>query len=170
MLQTYLNRFLWWTTLVLLQVFFFSHIHLLGYATPFIYLYIVVKMSSDTNRNALMLWAFLLGMLVDAFADTPGMNAAAAVFLAFIRPTLLRLFLPRDSNDTFTPSIHSMGLSSYVKYLSLSVLFHHALLFTMAFFSLASPLELLLRIVSSAVLSVVCMLAIEGLQQRKSNP
>ena len=55
MLQTYLNRFLWWTTLVLLQVFFFNHIHLLGYATPFIYLYIVVKMSSDTNRNALML-------------------------------------------------------------------------------------------------------------------
>ena len=165
MLQTYFNRAIWWTMLVLLQVFFFNHVHLLGYATPFIYLFIVVKLSSDISRHALMLWAFLLGLLIDAFSDTPGMNAAAAVFLAFLRPTLLRLFVPRDANDTFTPSIHSMGLSSYVKYLSMCVLFHHLLLFTIAFFSLASPLELLLRIVSSALLTVVCLLAVEGLQQ-----
>ncbi len=170
MLQTYFNRAIWWTMLVLLQVFFFNHVHLLGYATPFIYLFIVVKLSSDISRHALMLWAFLLGLLIDAFSDTPGMNAAAAVFLAFLRPTLLRLFVPRDANDTFTPSIHSMGLSSYVKYLSMCVLFHHLLLFTIAFFSLASPLELLLRIVSSALLTVVCLLAVEGLQQQKSHP
>ena len=170
MLQTYLNRALWWTVLVLLQVFFFNHIHLFGYATPFIYLYIVVKLSSDISRHALMLWAFLLGLLIDVFSDTPGMNAAAAVFLAFLRPTLLRLFVPRDTNETFTPSIHTMGLSSFVKYLSMCVLFHHLLLFTIAFFSLASPLELLLRIVSSALLTVCCLLAVEGLQQQKSNP
>ena len=170
MLQTYLNRALWWMALVLLQVFFFNHIHLLGYATPFVYLYIVVKQSSDISRHALMLWAFLLGLLIDAFSDTPGMNAAAVVFLAFLRPTLLRLFMPRDTNDTFIPSIHFMGLSSYVKYLSMCVLFHHLLLFTIAFFSLASPLELLLRIVCSSVLSVACILAVEGLQQQKSNP
>lgn len=170
MLQTYFNRAIWWTMLVLLQVFFFNHVHLLGYATPFIYLFIVVKLSSDISRHALMLWAFLLGLLIDAFSDTPGMNAAAVVFLAFLRPTLLRLFVPRDANDTFTPSIHSMGLSSYVKYLSMCVLFHHLLLFTIAFFSLASPLELLLRIVSSALLTVVCLLAVEGLQQQKSHP
>ncbi|MGN0310526.1 MAG: rod shape-determining protein MreD [Bacteroides sp.] len=170
MLQTYLNRALWWTVLVLLQVFFFNHIHLFGYATPFIYLYIVVKLSSDISRHALMLWAFLLGLLIDVFSDTPGMNAAAAVFLAFLRPTLLRLFVPRDTNETFTPSIHTMGLSSFVKYLSMCVIFHHLLLFTIAFFSLSSPLELLMRILSSALLTVCCLLAVEGLQQQKSNP
>ena len=170
MLQTYLNRALWWTVLVLLQVFFFNHIHLFGYATPFIYLYIEVKLSSDISRHALMLWAFLLGLLIDVFSDTPGMNAAAAVFLAFLRPTLLRLFVPRDTNETFTPSIHTMGLSSFVKYLSMCVLFHHLLLFTIVFFSLSSPLELLLRILSSAMLTVCCLLAVEGLQQQKSNP
>lgn len=170
MLQTYLNRALWWTVLVLLQVFFFNHIHLFGYATPFIYLYIEVKLSSDISRHALMLWAFLLGLLIDVFSDTPGMNAAAAVFLAFLRPTLLRLFVPRDTNETFTPSIHTMGLSSFVKYLSMCVLFHHLLLFTIVFFSLSSPLELLLRILSSALLTVCCLLAVEGLQQQKSNP
>ena len=117
-----------------------------------------------------MLWAFLLGLLIDVFSDTPGMNAAAAVFLAFLRPTLLRLFVPRDTNETFTPSIHTMGLSSFVKYLSMCVLFHHLLLFTIVFFSLSSPLELLLRILSSALLTVCCLLAVEGLQQQKSNP
>ena len=46
-----------------------------------------------------MLWAFFFGLTIDVFSDTPGMNAAATVLLAFLRPSLLRLFTPRDNQD-----------------------------------------------------------------------
>ena len=56
-----------------------------------------------------MLWAFFFGLTIDIFADTPGMNAAATVFLAFVRPTFLRLFTPRDTLDSIIPSSGRWG-------------------------------------------------------------
>ena len=72
--------------MVLLQVLILNNVHIAGYATPFLYIYLILKFESDTPRNALMLWAFFLGLAVDVFSDTPGMNAAATVLLAFLRP------------------------------------------------------------------------------------
>lgn len=44
------------------------------------------------------------------FSDTPGMNAAATVLLAFLRPIFLRLFVPRDTLDTLIPAARTMGI------------------------------------------------------------
>lgn len=84
-----------------------------------------------------MLWAFFLGLTVDIFSDTPGMNAAATVALAFLRPTFLRLFVPRDAFENIVPSIKSMGIVPFLKYLVVSVFIHHAILLTIEFFSFA---------------------------------
>ena len=100
----------------------------------FLYIYIILKFESETPRNALMLWAFFLGLTVDIFSDTPGMNAAAAVVLAFSRPTFLRLFVPRDTFEDIVPSVKTMGFASFLKYLVVSVFVHHAVLLTIEFF------------------------------------
>lgn len=113
MLINYLHKIGWFIGLVLLQVLILNNVHIAGYATPFLYIYLILKFESDTPRNALMLWAFFLGLAVDVFSDTPGMNAAATVLLAFLRPTFLRLFVPRDTLDTLVPAIRTMGDSSF---------------------------------------------------------
>ena len=110
-----------------------------------------------------MMWAFVLGLCVDIFSNTPGINAAATVMLAFVRPILLRLFAPRDAQE-FVPSLKNLGLSAYTKYLLVAVLAHHTLLFSIAFFSFSDILTLLLTIVSSTVLTVACILAIDGIR------
>ena len=57
---------------------------------------------------------FFLGLAVDILSDTPGMNAAATVLLAFLRPTFLRLFVPRDTLDTLvTGSPYNGNLSFF---------------------------------------------------------
>ena len=135
MLINYLHKIGWFIGLVLLQVLILNNVHIAGYATPFLYIYLILKFESDTPRNALMLWAFFLGLAVDVFSDTPGMNAAATVLLAFLRPTFLRLFVPRDTLDTLVPAIRTMGILPFLKYLVVSVLIHHGLLLTLEFFS-----------------------------------
>lgn len=162
----YLHRVGWLVGLVLLQVLILNNVHVAGYATPFLYIYLIVKMSSDTSRHALMLWAFFLGLAVDIFSDTPGMNAAASVLFAFLRPALLRLFAPRDMLDTLVPSIRTMGVSSFLKYLVFGVLVHHALLLTVDFFSFAHIGTLLLRIAASTLLTVACIMAVEGIRKK----
>lgn len=165
MLINYLHKIGWFIGLVLLQVLILNNVHIAGYATPFLYIYLILKFESDTPRNALMLWAFFLGLAVDVFSDTPGMNAAATVLLAFLRPTFLRLFVPRDTLDTLVPAI-PMGILPFLKYLVVSVLVHHGLLLTLEFFSFAHIGTLLLRIAASTLLTVTCIMAVEGIRKK----
>lgn len=162
----YLHKIGWFIGLVLLQVLILNNVHIAGYATPFLYIYLILKFESETPRNTLMLWAFFLGLTVDIFSDTPGMNAAASVALAFLRPTFLRLFVPRDTLGDIVPSIKTMGFASFLKYLVVSVFIQHTILLTIEFFSFAHIGTLLLRIITSMLLTITCILAVEGLRKK----
>lgn len=166
MIINYLHKIGWFIGLVLLQVLILNNVHIAGYATPFLYIYLILKFESDVPRNVLMLWAFFLGLTIDILSDTPGMNAAATVMLAFLRPVFLRLFVPRDTLDGLVPAIRTMGVSSFLKYLIVSVFVHHGMLLTIEFFSFAHIGTLLLRIVASTLLTVTCIMAMEGIRKR----
>lgn len=85
------------------------------------------------------------------FSDTPGMNAAATVLLAFLRPSLLRLFTPRDNQDNLVPSFKSMGITPFLKYTTASVFIHSLALLSIEFFSFSGIWLLLLRVAFKAV-------------------
>ena len=156
MIITYIHRIGWFIGLVLLQVLILNSVHIAGYATPFLYIYFILKFSSGTSRNELMLWAFFFGLTIDIFSDTPGMNAAATVLLAFLRPSLLRLFTPRDNPDSFIP---------FLKYTTASVFVHSLALLSIEFFSFTSIWLLLLRVLLCTILTVTCIIAIEGIKK-----
>lgn len=165
MIITYLRRIEWFVALALIQVLVLNNVHIAGYATPFIFIYMILKMSSGTSRSELMLWGFSLGLVVDVFSDTPGMNAAAATFIAFIRPLFLRLFTQRDSTDEFIPAIKTIGASSFIKYVIMCVLFHHTTLLMIESFSLFDLNTLLIKIGASSLFTVLCIMGIEGLNK-----
>lgn len=165
MIITYIQRIGWFIGLVLLQVLILNNVHIGGYATPFLYIYLILKFSSGTSRNELMLWAFFFGLSIDIFSDTPGMNAAATVLLAFIRPSLLRLFTPRDTLDSIVPSFKTMGIVPFLKYTIAGVFIHSLALLSIEFFSFTSIWLLLLRVMLCTILTVTCILAIEGIKR-----
>lgn len=165
MIITYINRIGWFIGLVLLQVLILNNIHIGGYATPFLYIYFILKLDSGISRHELMLWAFFLGLAVDIFSDTPGMNAAASVLIAFIRPSILRLFSPRDNLDNLIPSFKTLGFSPLLKYMTVGVFVHCLTLLTIEFFSFSSIWLLLLRVVTCTLLTVTCIMAIEGIRK-----
>lgn len=165
MLLTYVKRIEWFVALVLLQVLVLNHVHFLGYATPYLYIYLILKFNTGMSRNELMLWAFFLGLMVDIFSDTPGMNAAACVLLAFVRPAILRLFSSRDMSEDIEPSFKSLGINPFVKYVITGILLYTIALLLIESFSFFSLPVLLLRIISSALLTVLCILAIEGIRK-----
>ena len=55
MIQDYLHKSAWFVGLLLLQVLILNYVHIAGYATPFLYIYMIIKMDSETPRNGLML-------------------------------------------------------------------------------------------------------------------
>ncbi len=165
MIVSYLHKMGWFVGLVLVQVLILNHIHLFGIATPFLYIYLLLKFESGTSRNELMLWAFFLGLTVDVFSNTPGMHAAASVALAFARPLILRLFTPRDMLESIVPSFRALGDNNFMKYVVMSVILHHLILILIEFFSFTSIWLMLLRVVACSLFTIICILCVEGIRK-----
>lgn len=161
----FLHRIGWFVGLVLLQVLILNNIHIAGYATPFFYVYFLLKFATGTSRVELMLWGFTLGFIIDVFSNTPGMNAAATTLMAFSRPSILRLFTPRDLLDSIVPSYKTLGFYSFLKYALVAVFVQHLALISLEFFSFTSLPLLLLRVGASTLLTFICIMAVEGIRR-----
>jgi rod shape-determining protein MreD len=164
---TYLQRIEWFVALVLLQVLVLNRVHIQGFATPFFFIYFLFMLDSGTKRNTMLGWGFALGLAVDVFGNTPGMNAAAATLLAFVRQPLLRLVTLRDTTDDFEPGIPAMGIVPFLRYVSLGTLLYCAVFQIIDVFSFFGWGVLALRILSDAVVTVVCILCVEFIRQKK---
>lgn len=157
----------WFLGLAMLQVLVLNQMHILGYATPFLYIYFILKLNTRIGRNALMLWAFTLGLLIDMFGNTPGMNAASATILAFSRTSILRLVTLRDMDEGFRPGFRSMGVSSFLRYIFLASSLFCFVLFLIDTFSFYDLPVLLLKILSSIISTMLCILCVEMLGGEK---
>ena len=161
MIITFIRRFSWFWLLVLVQAFILNNVHVFGYATPFLYIYLILTFDANMSRYSLLLWGFCLGLAVDIFSNTPGVNAAATTLLAFARPVLLHLFTPRDSAEDFSPGFQSMGISPFIRYITFGLLLHQTALILLLTFSFAQPLALLLKVVAGTLITELCMLGVE---------
>ena len=166
-MERILSRMAWLVGLVLLQVLLLNNICLFGLATPFVYIYFLLVLDRDTDINALLLMAFLLGLSVDVFSNTPGVNAGASVLVAFMRPRLLRLFSPRDEFDNFEPGIYTLGIWGFVRYAAVVIFLHHTALYLFEYFSFAHFGALLLRALCSGLLTLILVLAIEFIRHKR---
>lgn len=151
---------------ILLQVLIFNQIHLFGVAVPLVFIYIIFKFQVSLSTVWVLTLSFLLGLVVDIFSNTPGMNSLACTVLAFMRRPILSLYLPHGydyANEV--PSIRTFGMWLYVRYaLTLSFLYCVVifLIESLSFFDLP---YLLLRIIGSTILTFVLILCIDSLSQ-----
>lgn len=162
-----LQRIQWFVFLVLLQVLVLNYVHIGQYATPLFYIYFILKFNADTGRKELMLWAFAMGLCIDMFSNTPGMNAAASVLLAFCRPLLLRSQLLRGNTDIFEPGVRVMGILPFMRYAFAGVLLHVAVLDVLDIFSWAHFDMLVLKILSDVAVTLFCILCVDVVRRKK---
>lgn len=113
---------------VMLQVFVFGRINLFGYAAPFFYLWMILHLDSKLSKPNVLLWSFFLGLSVDVFTATPGLNAATATLIGFLQPVALNIATRVDRHDTLRPSCVSMGWRRFMLY-SMSLILIHSLVY-----------------------------------------
>ena len=162
-----IHRMEWFIGLVLFQALVLNQMHIGGYATPFFYIYFILKFNSRVGRNNLMLWAFSLGLAVDMFSNTPGMNAAAATCLAFFRAPLIRLVTLLDVDEGFRPGIKALGFSSFFRYSLLTSSLFCMVLLMIDTFSFFNPVVLFFKILTSILSTMLCILCMESLGRKK---
>ncbi|HNX12344.1 MAG TPA: rod shape-determining protein MreD [Paludibacteraceae bacterium] len=151
--------------LILLQVFILDNIQFMGYINPMIYVLFILSLPVRFPKWALLILAFIMGLIIDVFSNTAGMHSFALVFAAFLRTPVINIFTSIDEGSNPTPSFHTFGVSAYVKYVVILVLIHHFILFFIESFSF---LHLTLLIPKIIISSTVTILLILGLQSFKS--
>lgn len=166
MTNNWLKQLISFTVLILLQVLVFNHISFWGYATPFLYIYFILKMPIDTDRNLLMILGFLMGFTIDIFCNTPGQNAAATVFAAFVQRPVQRLFFEREDFEHFIPSAAKLG-GAFFKYAFTIVLLHNLAIMIISSFSYFNIQLVVLRVISSTILTCILIFGIEGFTTKK---
>ncbi len=153
---------------ILLQALLFNQIHLFGVAIPLVFIYIILRLPTTLSTAWVLTIAFALGLSVDIFSDTPGMNALACTIMAFMRRPVLSLYLSHGSDHVSeTPSIRALGLGVYARYVFTMSFLYSILLFVIESFTLFDFMYMLLRIVCSAVLTFVLILCIDSLSQSR---
>ncbi|MDR0845636.1 MAG: rod shape-determining protein MreD [Tannerella sp.] len=155
---------------VALQVLILDNIHLFKIVTPFLYIYVILKMPINLSRTQIVTISFLLGLAIDMFSNTWGMHAAVCSFAGFIRNPLLKIFLDKDMVEDASPSYRTLGTGAFMRYAISLVVIHHVFLFLIESFSFFDPLFLLLRIVLSIILTILCIFIVEtfSIEKRRS--
>jgi hypothetical protein len=154
--------------LVVLQVVVFNHLCLFNVAVPLVFIYFIIKLPVTLSAGWTMTVSFLLGLIVDIFSNTQGMNALACTLLSTCRLPLLRLYFPREDDLTNPePSLRSLGPSVYMKYLITVVAFYCTLFFFIEAFTFYNWTLMLLRILASTLLTFIILLAFDSLTAGK---
>ena len=141
--------------LVFIQVLIFNNIQISGLINPYVYVIFILFLPFETPKWALLGLAFLLGISVDLFANTPGMHSTATVLMAFLRPYVLSIIAPRDGYETGTfPRIYYYGFFWFLKYAAILVTIHHLALFYLEIFRLTDFFTTFFRSVISSAFSI----------------
>ena len=147
--------------LVLLQVLILNRICLFGYVTPLFYIWMIARFDSSMTRSSILLWSFFLGLAIDIFSGTPGLNAASTPLWAMFQPGIVKLFVSLDRHDVLEPCSASMGGRQFAGYLLLLTTLHSTVYFILRSIPLADWTVLALKVVFSTLLTFVFMLVAE---------
>ncbi len=150
--------------LVTVQVIFLNNMQLSGLFNPFLYVLFILILPFEIPGILLLVLSMLIGLTVDMFLNTPGMNAAASLMIGFIRPYFLKLMAPRDGYEfESTPTLRHMGFRWFITYASFMVLVHH---FTLFFIEIGRFNEFFFtfsKVILSSFLTIILILIVQYL-------
>ena len=117
--------------LLAFQVLFLNRISPLHqFIVPYIYFVFILWLPFRIKRTPLLFLAFVTGVISDFFFITPGLHAASCVLIGYLRPFIINILLPKEQTEwgAEEPDRKTMGSFTYMIYLTLMTVVHHAYL------------------------------------------
>ncbi len=138
--------------LVALQIFVLNRIRIFGEFTPVLYPVFVMFYPFFRNKFQFLILSFLIGLAVDAFLGTWGINAFATTAIAYFRTLIFR-----SSTDTTTDffSFSSLQWPQFLLFILSSIFFHQLLIQYIEFFKFSRFFEIFLNVVISSLISFI---------------
>lgn len=141
--------------LVSLQIFVLNRIVIAEKYVPVMYPIFVLFYPFFRNRYVFLALSFLLGLSIDAYLGTWGINALATTTIAFFRTLIFR-----TSTETTTDffSFQSLQWSQFVIFIFSSIFIHQLMVQYVEFFKFSRFFEILWNVTMTSVISFLCIL------------
>lgn len=145
--------------IIAFQVLVLNNLELGTYIHPYVYPMFIFMLPVQTPRWIILPAAFLVGLIIDMFNNTPGIHAAATVFMAYTRAPILKLLTPPTGYDAVvSPNIRYMGVAWFIIFASIMIFIHHTIYFFIEILSLKHLQYTFLQILLSGIFSVLLIL------------
>lgn len=145
--------------LIALQIFVLNRITLFGKYTPVLYPVFIIFYPFFRNRYVFLGLSFFLGLGIDAFLGTWGINAFATTAIAYYRTVIFRTSTETDT-DFF--SFQNLQWTQFLVFIISSIFLHQLLVQFTEFFKLSRILDILMNVVVTSAISF-CIILIYAL-------
>lgn len=121
-----------------------------------IYPLALILLPVNTPKFVQLLSAFLLGLAIDFFYNSPGVNAATCVMVIFLRPLLLTRLEPRGGyNVDSVLTLSQYGFKWFITYCSIFMGIFLLILFSIQQFTFAYIHLIILKTILSFIISML---------------
>jgi rod shape-determining protein MreD len=122
-------------SLLSLQVIVLNNVLFLGYINPYLYVAFVIFYPLKKERYLFLFLSFLLGLSIDFFSDSGGINAFSLLFIAYIRLFFIRVIFKKTEQDYLLFDLYQEPFGKVFNYVIILIVIHHFILFSLANFS-----------------------------------
>jgi len=155
---------------ILVQVYVLDRIpHLHRFIVPYLYFLFILWLPFSVSRLGLLFIGFITGLILDYFANTPGLHAAACVLIAYARPFIISLLIPKDTSEINyrEPSPRGMGWAPYSLYVFVLTLLHHTYLTLLEWLEFGTFLDFIIKVAATTGISLLLIFTVELLFPRR---
>lgn len=162
----HLRQALYLLVFLIIQIPFLYKLVLFDRAFGFFYVGFVLFLPYRLNKNITMPIAFVAGLIIDMFSNTPGIHASACILIAYIKDFWFQLVIGTD--DDVDLSWNELRVWGSVKYLFPLIFIHHFMIFTIENGGLNAFGNLFGKIIYSSLYSFVIVFGLSFLMAPKA--
>ncbi len=154
---------------ILVQVYILDKIHLHRFVIPVLYYIFILWLPFSLTRISLLFIGFVTGLMLDYFTNTPGLHAAACILIAYARPFVINLLIPKDTAEFNyrEPSPRAMGWAPYTVYALVLTVLHHSYMYLLEWLDLGNMIAFLIKVGATTGISMLLIFTVELLFPRK---
>ena len=145
---------------VLIQVLILNEILFFSYINPYLYLSLIISYPLKGSKWFLLIYAFILGFLIDLFSGTLGFHSTATILVAFIRESISKITIPHNIiGDNEKITLNKIGSKSFITFSLLIIFIHHICLFLLEHINV--NINILAKILASSCITLILVLILE---------
>ncbi len=144
--------------LVLLQIVILNNINFLGYINPLFYIVFIFYYPVKKLDGAFLLLSFLLGLTIDFFSNSGGVNAAATLLIAYIRIPIIKIVLGKTELEFNNFSFRKLKFNKTLSIITILTFIHHFVVFGLEYFKIDNFQLILTKTFLTSIFTIILIL------------